>query len=293
MFEIIDNLKPSSIFNKGLLTTTSRIKLDLNEENKIYYPNNEMQNIFILELKNLKELKQEIKTYFPERIIRFIDTKSTTAAYFDMSSGDIIINESIYIQSNNKFLENDDNMIYEELEKYVKGDIDLNNNEYKNKYHLFMYRAFWRLNHEGFGHKPVTIINKGRYDTPTKTILTDSFKNTKDAGEIIEFYISDDKELLFKYLKYGLYDIEPLLDINLYINESFDLLWNTFDNIKKIETNPELEEIGEEIQFYNSIIELFNSENYSKNEKLNFNSFFMYKSIFNNNNRNFKRRTKI
>ncbi len=66
-----------------------------------------------------------------------------------------------------------------------------------------MYRAFWRLNHEGFDHKSVTIINRGRYDTPTKTILIDSFKDTKDAGEIIEYYIGNNKQL-FDYLKNGL-----------------------------------------------------------------------------------------
>ena len=294
MFQIIEKLEPSSIFIKGLLRTTSRIKPDLNEANKIHYSNNDIQNIFILELKNLKELKEEIKKYYPERIIRFVDSKSIVAAYFDMSSGDILINEYIYMQYDNKFLEKDDNLIYEQLDSYVKGNIEFENNENKNKFNLFMYRAFWRLNHEGFGHKPVTIINKGRYDTPTKTLLTDSFKDTSDAGEIIEYYVVDEKKKLFNYLKHGSFNIEPLLDVNLYIKESFNMLWLIFNNIKKEEISPELEECGEEIKFYNSIVELFNSENSSKNEKHILNSFFMNKNIFNNNkNNSFKRRFKI
>ena len=143
IFNIIDHLIPSSIFNKGIIKTTSRIKLDLNEENKILY-NNNTQEVFILELKNLTELKKEIKTYFPKRIIRLVDRKSIASAYFDMLSGDIIINESIYTQINNKFLdENNYNSIFESLERYIKGNIDFTNNESKNKYNLFMYRAFW------------------------------------------------------------------------------------------------------------------------------------------------------
>ena len=294
MFQIIEKLEPSSIFIKGLLRTTSRIKPDLNEENKFHYSNNDKQNIFILELKNLKELKEEIKKYYPERIIRFVDSKSSAAAYFDMSSGDILINEYIYMQYDNKFLEKDDNAIYNELDNYVKGNIELENNENKNKFYLFMFRAFWRLNHEGFGHKPISIINKGIYDTPTKTLLNESFKDSSDAGEIIEYYIVDEKKDLFNYLKHGSFNIEQLLDVNLYIKESFNKFWFIFNSIEKEEANPKLEESGEKIKFYNSIIELFNSENACKNEKHILNSFFMNKSIFtNNSNNSFKRRRKI
>ncbi len=53
-----------------------------------------------------------------------------------MSSGDVLINESIYIQSNNKYLENDDSCQYEELEKYVNGNIDFEKKECKNKYNI-------------------------------------------------------------------------------------------------------------------------------------------------------------
>ena len=61
-----------------------------------------------------------------------------------------------------------------------------------------MFRAFWRLNHEGLGHKPISIINKGIYDSPTKTLLNDSFKDSSDAGEIIEYYIVNEKFVLGK-----------------------------------------------------------------------------------------------
>ena len=71
-----------------------------------------------------------------------MEAKSTAAAYFDVSSGDILINEYIYTNYDNKFLENDDNLIYEQIDNYVKGNIELDNNENKIKYNLFMYRAF-------------------------------------------------------------------------------------------------------------------------------------------------------
>ena len=113
---------------------------------------------------------------------------------------------------------------------------------------------FWRVNHERFYHNPLSKINKGIYETQTQTLLADCFKDTTDAGEIIEYYIINERKYLFNYLKHGSFDIEQLLDVNLYIQESFNMLWLIFNNIKKTEINPELEECGEEIKFYNSIV---------------------------------------
>ena len=50
----------------------------------------------------------------------------------------------------NNYLENNDNKIFDENEKYVKykiNSIDKDYTEEIKKYNLYVYRAFWRFNH--------------------------------------------------------------------------------------------------------------------------------------------------
>ena len=56
---------------------------------------------------------------------------------------------------------NNDNKTFDELESIIKGNV-VNEND-KQKFDLFTFKAFWRINHEGFGHRPVSILNKKKY----------------------------------------------------------------------------------------------------------------------------------
>ena len=55
----------------------------------------------------------------------------------------------------------------------------------KKKYDLFVFRAFWILNHEGCGYKPVSKINRGKANTPKKIIINKGYTEGNDAGEIL------------------------------------------------------------------------------------------------------------
>ena len=148
--EIIDNLNSNSILNKGYQKTLSRIKLDLNITNSNLYSKKDNRKVFILELVNLNQLKTNLKSYFNNLIVRYVDTKSCSSAQYDIFSGFVLINESIYNRIKNNYLENNDNKIFDENEKYVKykiNSIDKDYTEEIKKYNLYVYRAFWRFNH--------------------------------------------------------------------------------------------------------------------------------------------------
>ena len=285
ILKIINELKGDSILNNGYLKTFSRIKEDINEVNKKYYLFSE-KKVFIIELINLNELKQNLKDYLPTKIVRYLNTKTKIGAQYDIFSENILINELIFIKRQNDFLNNDDNKIFNNLDNLIKKNFDLNNEEKKIKYDLCIFRTLWKFNHEAFGHKPVSKINKGRANTPNKTIINGLYKNTKDAGEIIEKYIYESMdELSFDTIKSAIFNPKDLLKVNLYIQKSFDDFWEVFSNIE-INFGNEEEEIEGETQFFYKIAGLLTDNinkddkylsnihvNYKKNNKLIFERF--------------------
>ena len=87
---IIDNLKSKSILNKGYLKTLSRVKIDINKKNKKNY-GKDSHNVFLIELINLDDLKKKLKAYLLNMIVRYYNSKSKTAAEYDIFSGNIIL----------------------------------------------------------------------------------------------------------------------------------------------------------------------------------------------------------
>ena len=264
--------------NKGYLKTFSRIKEDINEVNKRYY--NFLNNkVFIIEIINLKELKKYLEGYLPTIIVRYLNSKSKIAAQYDIFSENIIINEIIFIKKKNAFLKNDDNKIFNNLDKIIKGNINLNIEDNKIKYDLCIFRVIWKLNHEAFGHKAVSKINKGRASTPDRTIINGSYEITKDAGEIIENYIYESSDInSFDMIRYATFNPKELLAVNLYIQKSFDEFWEVFSNIlKNIDFGDEDEEgLEGETQFFYKIAGLF-IDNISKGDKYLTNFHVNYK----------------
>ena len=204
----------------------SRIKEDINKENK------KKENVFILEMKNLEEFKNQIKNFYPKLIIRTVNSQSENNANYDILSDYIIINEIIYKKKNINYIlgKNNDNKTFDELESIIKGNI-LNEND-KQKFDLFTFKAFWRINHEGFGHRPVSILNKKKIPTPSKFFINGTYKKSEDAGKILEYYITkeDDDFIELKMLNC---DISPLLSFKLYIQNSFNQFWEIVEQLIK------------------------------------------------------------
>ena len=204
----------------------SRVKEDINKENK------KKENVFILEMRNLKEFKNQIKNFYPKLIIRTVNSQSENNANYDVLSDNIIINEIIYKKKNINYIlgKNNDNKTFDELESIIKGNI-VNEND-KQKFDLFTFKAFWRINHEGFGHRPVSILNKKKIPTPSKFFINGTYKKSEDAGKILEYYITkEDNE--FIELKMLNCDISPLLSFELYIQNSFHQFWEIVEQLIK------------------------------------------------------------
>lgn len=149
IFSIIDKLNTKSAYINGLELITSRIKEDLNEENDIYYENDTIKNTFILEMKSIEELKQTIKNFFPKIIVRTFNSQSGFNAHIDNYSGLMIINEHFYEEDSlEKILGNyDDKKAFNNLDKIIRGLIDLKNDHNYKIYNLYIFKAFWRINH--------------------------------------------------------------------------------------------------------------------------------------------------
>ena len=229
--KIIENIKVNSRYLLGLRQTFSRVKKDLNLLN---FPlNNKNRDVFIIEILSLDELKKKIKSFFPEKIIRFVNSKSFTNALYDLVSEDILINEILYKnRGNNYYRENNDNKIFDSLDPIIKGNIDPNNDKEKYYYDLYVFKALWRINHESLGHKPVALINENKVETPSKFIINGSFKDIKDAGNILEFFITEDVDK-FNNLKNIYFNAQTLLNEKLFIEPNFNKFWEEFEKIEK------------------------------------------------------------
>ena len=268
ILQIIKNLERESILNKGYLKTFSRIKEDINEKNRLYY-NFSDNKVFIIEIINLNELKKYLEDYLPTIIVRYLNSKSKVAAQYDIFSDNILINEMIFIKRKNDFLKNDDNKIFNNLDKIIKGNINLNIEENKMKYDLCIFRTLWKLHHQAFGHKPISKINKGRAITPDKTIINESYKITKDVSEILESYIYESSDINnFNMINFAIFNPKELLVVNLYIQKSFNKFWKvSFNILKDIDFEDEdKEELEGETKLFNNIEGLF-IDNICKSDK--------------------------
>ena len=269
--KIINNLNNNSILNKGYIKTFSRIKSDLNKSNKLYYAyntknnNNCNNNIFIIELMNLEELKTKLISYLPDMIVRYVNSKCHATTNYDCFSGNILINEQIFIQKKNNFLENDDNKIFDSLQPFIKGQVNLTNEQNQKMYDLYVFRALWSINHEGFGNKPISKINKGRASTPNKTIYEGNFINTPDGGDIVELYAFTPLNINeFEYLKLVNFNPKSLLNENLYIQNSFSNFWIMFNNLEKEIEDEDEEGLTVKILLFKNIAYIYHGE---KNEQ--------------------------
>lgn len=170
IFSIINKLKSESAYLNGLELTTSKIKKDLNEYNYKNYKKDNNKNTFILEMRTIDELKKTIKGLFPKLIVRTYNSKSGFISLIDMFSGLMIINENLFEKNNfEKILgAYDDSESLKKIDKVIQGLIDLNIKENYELYNLYIFKAFWRINHECFGHLPVLEINNKKCDTPKK-----------------------------------------------------------------------------------------------------------------------------
>ena len=261
--KIINELKTNSIYLKGLKQTFSRIKIDLNKNNYGVIGQT-TREVFIIEMRTLKELKEKIKLFFPDIIVRFVNSRSFSNAMYELFSKNIIINEIIYKNRENDYYKNNkDNEIFDCLSPYIKGEINLENEENKYYYNLYLFQAFWRINHESLGHKPVAIINGNKKETPNKFIVNGKFKKISDAGRILEYFLTDDFSQ-FNELKISKFNVESLLNEKLFVQTSFDNFWNEY---YKLEKSYQVERKEKEKELYEFIYDIYDETNDFKIEK--------------------------
>ena len=256
--EVINKLNEESYYVNGFRQTFSRIKKDINELN---IESKNEKGIFIIELRDLEELKCLMKKYLPSKIVRFVNAKSQLNAIYDIYGRNIIINEIIYINREkiNDFSANNNN-IYDSLNPIIKGDIDLKNESNLFLYNLYTFKSFWRIIHESFGHKPVSIENDNKMDTPGIFIINGKFHKVSesDAGKLLEYYVSDTREM-FEVLLYKNYDAKNLLNVNLFIDIDFKEFWEKFSEIKIIEEKVDKIENPEK-EAYLFMVDIFEEE---------------------------------
>ena len=260
--KIIHKLNEESYYIRGFRQTFSRIKRDINKIND--YIDTDRKS-FIIEMRDLDELKILMKNYLPKTIVRLVNNNSQMNAIYDIYSQNIIINEAIFINRELNNFKNNNNEIYDKLNPIIIGDIDFNNDNNLYLYNLYCFKAFWRIIHESFGHKPVSIINNNKADTPSRFVINGEFHQISDAGNLLEYYVIDTREI-FEHLLYKNFDASSLLNEDLYVDVSFSKFWNQFNNIKKSEDNKKIYDENDVYLFVNDILEE-NKNSSSKGEK--------------------------
>ena len=121
--KIIDKLKKESYYIRGFRQTFSRIKNDINGVNE--YINNE-NKVFIIENRDLNDLKFLMKNYLPKKIVRFLNNNSKLNAIYDIYSKNVIVNEIIFTNRERYDFNQDNNKIFESLNPIITGNINLN-----------------------------------------------------------------------------------------------------------------------------------------------------------------------
>ena len=271
IFKIIDKLKKKSAYINGLELLMSRVKEDLNKKNNKNYDVNDLKKTFVLEMRDIEQLKETIKTYFPKIIVRIFDSQSGFNSHIDMFSGLMIINECIYSERTIEMIKGnyDDIKGFNEINNFVKGSVDLKNNDNNELYNKMIFKAFWRINHECFGHLPVLETNNKRDDTPTKFIKEGKFINSNDAGKILEFFFNHNEEKI-KSIKETNCNVINLLKEELFVGKNFEKLWEKFDELenKNKEKTDEGCNFDEEDIFVIKILEKYDSLLSIKGDKM-------------------------
>ena len=176
----------------------------------------------------------------------------------------MIINENCYEKNSfEKFKGNyDDIEAYKSLDKIIKGLIDFENEDNNELYYLFIYKAFWRINHECFGNLPVLEINKKKCDTPIKFISNGDFLQSNDAGKILEYFFSKNEDIVDRIKNINC-DVISLLKEELFVGKDFDLLWEKFSELEdkispeeSYEMNPDNNFLYDLLNEYDKIMNL-------------------------------------
>ena len=256
VFDIIDRCNKESKFIEGIEMLFSRILTDLNKCNQTY-----LHRVFINQIKNLEQLKNEIKSFFPSMICRYINSNDNCNAFYDILSDIIGINERIYIKNDYKMIygEYDDLAIKENINNIIEGKFPKEDKEKQKLYNLYFFKGFWRIIHESYGHQPIQKVNDYKVDTPRQFYDNSSIIEKKDAGNILEYFVNKNSSLI-TLIKEMNCDVSELINVNLY-TENFNKFWII---AKKLFNNLECEEDSFQPKDYEKVKDIYN--NYYKDD---------------------------
>ena len=246
-FKIIDESKSYSSIINGIEILFSKISKNLNVKSKNYN-----EDCFIIEDQTLEQLKMKIKNFYPNYFVTYFNLNDKSIGIYDIMSDSIIFNEAHYLE--NKYLLNyhkkvDGKKLYEKLNLIINGTFEENKNN-KKIYNKIILRGLLIILHESYGHQIIQRNNNFKISTSTKFYFDGNFITDRDAGQILEFFISDNPNNI-NSIKTIDADVSPLLDYKLYL-DNFNEFWNIFDKI--------FDNLGNDSDF-----EL--SDDYSENEK--------------------------
>lgn len=246
-FKIIDESKSYSSIINGIEILFSKISKNLNVKSKNYN-----EDCFIIEDQTLEQLKMKIKSFYPNYFVTYFNVNDKSIGIYDIMSDSIIFNEAHYLE--NKYLLNynkkvDGKKLYENLNLIINGTFEENKSN-KKIYNKIILRGLLIILHESYGHQIIQRNNNFKVSTPTKFYFDGNFITDRDAGQILEFFISDNPNNI-NSIKTIDADVSPLLDYKLYL-DNFNEFWNIFDRI--------FDNLGNDSDF-----EL--SDDYSENEK--------------------------
>lgn len=246
-FKIIDESKSYSSIINGIEILFSKISKNHNVKSKNYN-----EDCFIIEDQTLEQLKMKIKSFYPNYFVTYFNVNDKSIGIYDIMSDSIIFNEAHYLE--NKYLLNynkkvDGKKLYENLNLIINGTFEENKSN-KKIYNKIILRGLLIILHESYGHQIIQRNNNFKVSTPTKFYFDGNFITDRDAGQILEFFISDNPNNI-NSIKTIDADVSPLLDYKLYL-DNFNEFWNIFDRI--------FDNLGNDSDF-----EL--SDDYSENEK--------------------------
>ena len=246
-FKIIDESKSYSSIINGIEILFSKISKNHNVKSKNYN-----EDCFIIEDQTLEQLKMKIKSFYPNYFVTYFNVNDKSIGIYDIMSDSIIFNEAHYLE--NKYLFNynkkvDGKKLYENLNLIINGTFEENKSN-KKIYNKIILRGLLIILHESYGHQIIQRNNNFKVSTPTKFYFDGKFITDRDAGQILEFFISDNPNNINSIRTIDA-DVSPLLDYKLYL-DNFNEFWNIFDRI--------FDNLGNDSDF-----EL--SDDYSENEK--------------------------
>jgi hypothetical protein len=225
-FKIIDESKSYSSIINGIEILFSKISKNHNVKSKNYN-----EDCFIIEDQTLEQLKMKIKSFYPNYFVTYFNVNDKSIGIYDIMSDSIIFNEAHYLE--NKYLLNynkkvDGKKLYENLNLIINGTFEENKSN-KKIYNKIILRGLLIILHESYGHQIIQRNNNFKVSTPTKFYFDGNFITDRDAGQILEFFISDNPNNI-NSIKTIDADVSPLLDYKLYL-DNFNEFWNIFDRI--------------------------------------------------------------